>query len=363
MSGWRVAGVAYIIGATMLALAACAGSANGPDKAGGSGRPVTLTLGTPDSAGQPDAPLIEYFADQVRAISGGRLLIKIDYTAAGDANNFEQVTVGKVRRGSLDLGWVGSRVWDTEGVLAFQALQAPFLITNYQLLDRVTTGPIAREMLAGLDHVGVVGLGLYPDELRHPAGFGKPLLSLADFRGANIRVPASNATDDLVRALGARPVHLNGPALVQAVDDGELRGAETSVGNAASLPGPPIVTGNITFFPRAITLFAAAKTFAGLSDSQRQALQAAAQRTLHFAVRRRPAAWSSAKFCALGGAIVLAAKPQVAEIVHAGDAVYKVLERDQQTKSFIARIRQMKTGGDATPSTPAPCGTVAGSGR
>ena len=99
MTGLRVAGVC-LLGAAALALAGCVGSANGPDKAGGSGRPITLTLGTPDSDRHPDTPLIEYFADQVRAISGGRVSIRIEYSAAGDANTFDQVTVGRVRDGS-----------------------------------------------------------------------------------------------------------------------------------------------------------------------------------------------------------------------------------------------------------------------
>jgi TRAP-type C4-dicarboxylate transport system substrate-binding protein len=348
-----------VVVATFLALAACVGGAHGPDKAGGEGAPITLTLGTPDSDGHPDTPLIHYFAQQVDDISGGRLRIRIEYYAAGEAPDFDQVTVREVHDGSLDLGWVGSRVWDTEGVPGFQALQAPFLITNYRLLDRVLTGPIADDMLADLKQVGMVGLGLYPDELRHPVGLGAPLLSLADFRGAEIRVPASRASDALMRALGARPVHLNGSAMVQAIASGQLRGLESSTGNAVLSQGRPIVTGNVTFFPRPITLFAAADTLAALSDAQRDVLGTAARRTLDFALGRQPEAGSAARLCALGGAVVMANQADVADIERAGDAVYAELERDRQTRSFIAQIRRMKAAIGPRTTPPAPCGTVA----
>lgn len=349
-----------ILATTSGVLTACVGGGNGADKAGGQGEPITLTLGTPDSDGHPDTPLIEHFAQQVEAISGGRVRINIDYSAAGEATNFDQVTVGKVRDGELDLGWVGSRAWDTQGVLGFQALQAPFLITNYPLVDRVLTSPIPAAMLADLKQVGIVGLGLYPDELRHPVGLGKPLLSLADFRGARIRVPASHASDELIRALGAQPVHVNGPAMVRAIDNGDLRGLESSTGNAALTQGTPIVTANITFFPRPITLFADAQRFAALTDSQRQALRTAAQRTLDFALQRPPEAGSAAKLCALGGAVVVADKSAVAAVVRAGQSVYPELEQDAQTRSFIDQIRRMKDDIGPTAVPPAPCGTVSG---
>ena len=72
------------------------------------------------------------------------------------------------------------------------------------------TSPMAGEMLAGLKSAEVEGLGLYPDQFRHPVGFHKPLASPRDFKGARIRVLTSNASDALIRALGAEPVHLNG---------------------------------------------------------------------------------------------------------------------------------------------------------
>ena len=171
------------------------------------------------------------------------------------ATNPEPATAALVRAGTVDLGWIGARAWDTLGVRSLQALQAPFLIDSYPLLDAVLRSPMASDMLAGLNRAGYTGLGLYPDQLRHPAGFRKSLASLRELRGARIRVPASRASEALFRALGAVPVHLNGSAFSDAVSAGTVDGVDASAALAAKFGGQ-FLTGNITLYPKTNTLFA-----------------------------------------------------------------------------------------------------------
>ena len=131
---------------------------------------VTLTLGVPDSPGfPPEFQDVVIFARQVRQISGGRMKIRIMWEVT-QVTNPEPATVSLVRDGKVDLGWIGARAWDTLGVRSFQALQAPFLIDSYPLLDAVLASPMAGRMLAGLHQAGFTGLGLYPDQLRHLNG-------------------------------------------------------------------------------------------------------------------------------------------------------------------------------------------------
>ena len=49
-----------------------------------------------------------------------------------------------VRSGVVPMATVSSAIWDTAGVTAFQALQAPFLITNYPLAEAVEGGDIGK---------------------------------------------------------------------------------------------------------------------------------------------------------------------------------------------------------------------------
>jgi TRAP-type transport system periplasmic protein len=329
--------------AAVLGLTACSAGTSPPAPEGGPLPPVTvtLTLGVPDSPGfPPEFQDIAYFARQVRQISGGRMKIRILWEVTR-VTNPEPATMSLVRDGKVDLGWVGARAWDTLGVRSFQALQAPFLIDSYPLLDAAVKSPMATQMLAGLHQAGFTGLGLYPDQLRYLVGFRKPLASLRDLHGARIRVPSSRASDVLFRALGAVPVHLNGSAFSTAVTSGTVDGVDAGVAGAAKFGGE-FLTGNITLYAKANTLFADAGRFAGLTASQQQVLRSAARRTLTFALATPPEPGGLALFCSSGGKVVTASDAAVGAIERAAGPVYAYLEQDPQTKAFIRQIHRMK---------------------
>ena len=145
-------------------------------------------------------------------------------------------------------------------------------------------------MLARLAGAGFAGLGLYPDQLRHPLGYAEPLRSLDDFDGAAIRLLPSEATDALVRALGGEPVYgLGGSDLDAAIASGEVDGTETSFGLALELAPPgSFLTGNVVWFPRVNALFATESTASSLSDAQWRILQEAASETFAFASESVP---------------------------------------------------------------------------
>ena len=60
------------------------------------------------------------------------------------------------------------RVLDTFGVKSFQALPAPMLIDSYPLQRAVLRSDMPAQMLADLEPIGLVGLSLVANELRHP---------------------------------------------------------------------------------------------------------------------------------------------------------------------------------------------------
>ncbi len=310
---------------------------------------VTLTLGTGDPRGRPDTPVVERFAELVGELSDGAIGVEIQWAAGGDA--FEQGVVERVQAEELDLGWTATRVWDTFGVPSFQALQAPFLITDHGLLRDVLSDPIASEMLAGLEGAGSVGLGLYPDQLRHPLGYAAPLRSLDDFDGTAIRLVASEATDALVRALGGEPAYgLGGSDLDEAIASGEVDGTETSLGLALETAPPgSFLTGNVVLFPRVNALFASEATASSLSDAQWAILEEAASETFVFATELIPASDTIDAFCSGGGRIVGAEPGDLEALELAARPVYRMMEGDPQTASFIERIRELKASSSPTP--------------
>jgi TRAP-type C4-dicarboxylate transport system substrate-binding protein len=340
----QVTGIARVaLGVLLAALVGGCGAdgrQGGADKAGGSTGPVVLRLGSSDSVDTPGSSTARSFAARVGRLSGGALEVHVLYGVAGDrVPGVEARTARMVRDGKFDLGWIGARAWDELGVKSLQALQAPFLITDYALLDRVVQSPLAEEMLAGLTSRGVVGLALVPDLLRHPFGLRRPLVSLSDFAGARVRDIPSKATDMLLAALGAKPVHASNAAIPGVLARGRIDGQELSFGNASG----GIAAGNVTFFGKAITLFAGRHAFDRLTDAQRGWLRGAAEQTVESVVASPPSESELARaYCADNGRIRLASGRDLAELARAARPVYKELERDPRTKALIAGIRKLK---------------------
>lgn len=69
----------------------------------------------------------------------------------------EQVLVGRVTSGELELVLGGSRGFDDSGAPVLQALQTPFLIDHDAIASAVATSEVATSMLDGLADAGLVG--------------------------------------------------------------------------------------------------------------------------------------------------------------------------------------------------------------
>lgn len=323
----------------MLAALACAGCSGSADKAGGPARPVVLRLGVLDEQGAAEYRTgAEEFADRVTRLSD-KVRIHVVYAAAGDRADAEVELARMVRDGRIDLAVVGARSWEELGVDSFRALQTPFLVTSDGLMDAIATSPLARDMLDGLEPVGITGLALLPESPNHPIGLRRALASLADFAGARLVQSPSQTTDAVMRALGAKPVALDVRLTSQAI------ASRTVDGIVAGLlwTGGGVATANVTPFPELNTLVANEDVLRRLGEDQRQALRSAGAWLLRFYIANRPREQRALDIrCRSGRPTVIATPREVAELVRATRPVYNELLKDEVTRSFIARIRALE---------------------
>jgi TRAP-type C4-dicarboxylate transport system substrate-binding protein len=344
-----------------LVLGACATEAAPGDKAGAHSGPVTLRLGTEDDPGRPGAEQIQEFARRVEELSAGGLLIEPVWDANGDeADDWDQVVARMVVGGELDMGMIPARAWDTEGVTSLSALHAPYLVTSAELVERIVAGELAGEMLAGLDRVGVTGLALMPESLRHLFAFGEPPLEVGDFNGLLIRAGRSDTTYALFEALDARPGDFGSDERFNAaVQAGEPVAAESSFVLAGTLPGPTTAIGNLALFPKVNSLVINSDRHDRLTDDQRAILADAARRTVDWSIDHALSTTDGAEeFCNNGGRIVLASQADIDDLKRAAEPVYVELEQDAGTKALIERIRDLRQD-VVSEETVAPCGPVA----
>ena len=268
---------------------------------------------------------MERFAKSVETTSNGSIHVDIVWEAPGPHNaESEKDLATMVSKGDIDLAVVPTRVWDQLDVTTMQALQTPFLIDSLGLVNKIADSDMAGEMMAGLDAVGVEGLALWPDSMRHPVSFGAPLLTAGDFRGVKLLMAKSDVSYQMAGELGVDPV--DPPDWAAAVAAGEMQGAESAFAWADHLPAFGTYTANITFYPRVNSVAANKQAFAKMTPDQRDVLRQAATEALSYVESTNKSDLDlAAAYCTQGGGVALAdgatltdlatlAQPVVAEL-------------------------------------------------
>lgn len=321
--------------------------------------PAVLRLAVADADSAPSKAAVDKFVRAVAADSGGNVTVVPTFDAGkGTLKGFEVGVADIVQRGEADLGVVGSRAWDLVGVTSLQALQAPYLIDNDALMLAVAQNAIARRSLDGMGS-GVVGLTLWPEDLRHLFSFhGCPrdFRSPAGLRGAPVLWPASALTRELLTGMGA----------IEYVEDDrhldaascKLQGQEGGLGQVRVMAmSDAAAVGNITLFPKYQVLVANQSSFDHLSDGQRRVLLSAAADVQADVIGRHPSdAALALAWCQQGGSVIAASDEQRRAFEAAAAPVYARLETDPLTKQLIAEIRALKASTLTSTSTSAkPC--------
>jgi TRAP-type C4-dicarboxylate transport system substrate-binding protein len=359
----------------MVVAAGCAGVANGPGDrsapATGSSQaespsepvvlrdsPVTLRLAVSDDREKPSGPAVTKFVTDVATASRGNITIAPTFDAGKNTKKgFELGVADLVQRGETDLAVVSARAWDLAGVTSLQALQTPFLIDNDGLELAVAESHVARRSLDAMGS-GVVGLTLWPEDLRHLFSFPncpRDFRSLAGVGGSTILWQESGITRELMERLGA-VAYVEDDRHLDAASC-KLQGQENGLSQVRAMAlSDAIGIGNITLFPKYQVLVANKSSFDHLSDGQRQVLLNAAAGVKADAIARHPTdAALAVAWCAQGGSVVVATEQQRQAFISVGDPIVARLEADPLTKQLMADIRALKT---TTPSAPGAAATA-----
>jgi TRAP-type C4-dicarboxylate transport system substrate-binding protein len=243
-----------------------------------------ITLEVPDTAD----PYALYFARQVALRSHGTLKVNIDFASYNDNNlAAEGRLVAALQAGRASFAFQPARGWAVAGVAGFQGLDAPFLVTTMQATEQIASGPLARVLLRQLTPLGVVGLGLIPNEPRQILSI-RPLITPADFHRVPLRIINSLATAALIRAIGARPIQgMVSTMTARMLKAGSLVGVETSPRNILSNfynEDASYLTA-YGIFPKFDTIAASASAWRNLTGAEQAAMRQAAADTLAHADR------------------------------------------------------------------------------
>ena len=197
-------------------------------------------------------------------------------------------------------------------------------------------------MLKALEPLRLVGLGIVPSPLRKLLGVERPLRQPADFRGQRIGITESRVARETLRALGATAIAVPAGAQIGGLDgiEQQVEAIESNTYDAAA----KYLTTNINLWPRPLVVFMNEAAFAALEPAQRDVLREALGNVLpetSAAIRAREQT-AAAALCRRGLSFVVATPADISKLRDALAPVYRELERDDQTRAFIARIRQLR---------------------
>lgn len=215
-----------LIGALVFA-AGCGGSgdsagSNGASDNDGQAKTVTFKLGHVTQVSHPYHKAALAFKEKVEKKSNGRIKIEI-YPArqlGGDRDMLEQI-----QNGSLDMGLISSAVFSGFTPI-LDGLQLPFLMENYDVLDKAVKTEEAKALLKGLERINVKGLAFYDAGFRHFTTVDHPINKPEDLKGLKLRVVESPLMLDIFNTLGASPTPMPYGEIYSALQSGVIDGLE-----------------------------------------------------------------------------------------------------------------------------------------
>jgi TRAP-type C4-dicarboxylate transport system substrate-binding protein len=350
--------------AASLALTACGSSSRSSSikdqgtKVGGSAAPIAITIADSQAQGRPSNLPLDEFAAQVEALSNGSMKVTMSYEASADAPipGSDQPVIDDLASGAFQMAVIPARAWSAAGVSSLRALQAPFLVQSDDQVNAIVREPsLVSDLLSGLDAIGVHGIMMFPESLRHFFSFTTPILTPSDAQGRQIRYVSAQDVADLISTLGATPVDPAFDDFEAGVDNGTITAADSGFVIALdSNPRVATATGNLVLYPKVITLAANAAFWNGLSDGQRQILTTASEKAQDYAINHRVTeADAAAAYCAGGGTVVVTDTKSLADFRTAANSVYDKLEQDPLAKRAISAIDALAKDSDA--GAVAPC--------
>ena len=173
----------------------------------------------PDPEGPYQATSLK-FKELVEKGTDGRVKIKIfpQRQLGDDRAILEGVRDGLIELGLVTMGPIGA--FDPRVDL----LELPFLFKNTAHLDAVIEGAIGQDLLKMKSSSGLLGLGYSVDGNSNITNSKRPLKTVDDFKGLQMRVIESPVRIATIKALGANPIPIAYGELYTALQTGVADG-------------------------------------------------------------------------------------------------------------------------------------------
>jgi tripartite ATP-independent transporter DctP family solute receptor len=176
------------------------------------------------AADYPTVQALQFMGRMVEERTGGRHWIRVFHSSqlGEEKETIEQTRIGVIDINRTNVAPIGAIV------PAANTLSLPFLFRSREHLHHVLDQGIGREILAGFERHGFVGLTFYDSGARSIYNSVRPVRSLEDLKGLRIRVQQSDVMIAMIKALGAAPVALPYGQVLTGLSTRLIDGAENN---------------------------------------------------------------------------------------------------------------------------------------
>lgn len=172
----------------------------------------------------PTVEAVKFMSARLKEATKGRLGVRV---FANGALGNERDTTEQLKIGGLDMMRINTAALNN---IAPETLVPclPFVFRSKDHMRQTLDGPVGDEILAALEGQGMIGLAFYDSGARSVYAAKQPLKTLADFKGAKIRVQPSDLFVAMVQALGANATPMPYGEVYTALKTGIVDAAENN---------------------------------------------------------------------------------------------------------------------------------------
>ncbi len=165
-----------------------------------------------------------FFAERVAEKTGGRITIE---TFGSGVLGSEPDMQASVQAGFIDI-MVGPTPNLVGVVPEFMIFDLPFFYADFAAVDAVMDGEVGEHLFSRLqEETGIVGLAWWDNGFRHMTNAIRPINTVEDMAGINIRVIPNPLFIATWQALGTNPTPLPWPELYSALENRAVDAQET----------------------------------------------------------------------------------------------------------------------------------------
>jgi C4-dicarboxylate-binding protein DctP len=178
----------------------------------------------------PDTPkgrAAEKFKELANTYTNGKAKVEVypNSQLYKDKEEMEALQLGAVQMLAPSLAKFGPL-----GAREFEVFDFPCIFPNKEGLQKVTQGPLGKQLLDKLDSKGIVGLAYWDNGFKIFSS-NKPVKAPANFKGQKLRIQSSKVLDAQMRSLGAIPQVMAFSEVYQALQTGVVDGTENPPSN------------------------------------------------------------------------------------------------------------------------------------